>query len=108
MFDLKAFIVTNIVNGIKNGTFTKEYGNIMAVNYLAKGMLTEENIIDIHTQITEWESSLAAEEPAVEEPTVEEPVVEEPTVEEPVEDELVEEPPVEEPETIIEPENAEI
>lgn len=98
MFDLKAFIVTNIVNGIKNGTFTKEYGNIMAVNYLAKGMLTEDNIIDIHTQITEWESSQAAEEPAVEEPTIEEPV----------EDELVEEPPVEEPETTIEPENAEI
>lgn len=82
MFDLKAFIVTNIVNGIKNGTFTKEYGNIMAVNYLAKGMLTEANVIDIATQVEAWENPV--EEPVeapTEEPTetpVEEPV-EEPT-----------------------------
>ena len=82
MFDLKAFIVTNIVNGIKNGTFTKEYGNIMAVNYLAKGMLTEENVIDIATQIEAWENP--AEEPVVPEEPTEEPA--ETPVEEPVEE----------------------
>ena len=71
MFDLKAFIVKNIVNGIKNGTFEKEYGNIMAVNYLVKGVLTEENIVDIDTQITEWEASQTVEEPATEEETEE-------------------------------------
>lgn len=81
MFDLKAFIVTNIVNGIKNGTFTKEYGNIMAVNYLAKGMLTEENVIDIATQIEVWENPV--EEPVEPEEPAEEQ--EETPVEEPVE-----------------------
>ena len=56
MFDLKAFIVKNIVNGIKNGTFSKEFGNIMAVNYLAKGILTEDNVEDIDAQVTAWET----------------------------------------------------
>lgn len=78
MFNLKDFIVRNIVEGVKNGTFTKEYANIMAVNYLIKGILTEENVVDIDTQITAWEAEQA---------TVEEPVgdpIEEPT-EDPVE-----------------------
>lgn len=59
MFNLKSFIVENIVNGIKNNTFTKEYGNIMAVNYLAKGIITEEEIIAIDTQIAEWSKEVA-------------------------------------------------
>ena len=67
MFNLKDFIVRNIVDGVKNGTFTKEYANIMAVNYLIKGVLTEENVIDIDAQITAWE----AEQATVEEPTEE-------------------------------------
>ena len=59
MFNLKSFIVENIVNGIKNNTFTKEYGNIMAVNYLAKGIITEDEIIAINTQITEWSEEIS-------------------------------------------------
>ena len=59
MFNLKSFIVTNIVSGIKNGTFTKEYGNIMAVNYFTKGILTEAELISIDSQITEWEEEKA-------------------------------------------------
>ena len=55
MFNLKEFIVKNIVNGIKNGTFSNEYGNIMAVNYLVKGILTEEDVANIDAQISAWE-----------------------------------------------------
>lgn len=100
MFNLKNFIVTNIVNGVKNGTFTKEYANIMAVNYLIKGILTTEDVMEIDAQITAWEEEKAkAEEPIeppVEEPTenpVENPVMD--PVEEPVEGEIEE--PVEKP-----------
>ena len=56
MFDLKSFIVTKIVNGVKNGTFTKEYANIMAVNYLVKGVLTEAEVQSISEQIEAWEN----------------------------------------------------
>ena len=87
MFNLKEFIVRNTVNGVKNGTFTKEYANIMAVNYLIKGVLTEENVIDIDAQITAWEAEQAKAEEPVEDPT-EEPVEDpcECETEEPVEE----------------------
>lgn len=79
MFNLRDFIVRNIVNGVKNGTFTKEYANIMAVNYLVKGVLAEENVVDIDTQITAWEAEQATVEEPVGDP-IEEPVEE--TIEE--------------------------
>ena len=87
MFNLKEFITKNIVNGIKNGTFSKEYGNIMAVDYLIKGILTEEDVASIDAQITAWEAEQITKEEAVEEIPSEE--VMEPTdevVEEPAED----------------------
>ena len=68
MFNLKTFIVTNIINGVKNGTFTKEYANIMAVNYLIKGVLTEENVVEIDAQITAWEAEQTTIAEPVEEP----------------------------------------
>lgn len=55
MFNLNEFIVTNTVNGVKNGTFTKEYANIMAVNYMMNNMLTQDNVISINSQIEELE-----------------------------------------------------
>lgn len=55
-FDLNLFIVTNLVKGVKNGTFTKEYANITAVNYLSKGMLTEDDVISVNAQVEAWEA----------------------------------------------------
>ena len=102
MFNLKEFTTKNIVNGIKNGTFSKEYGNIMAVDYLVKGILTEDDIANIDAKITAWEAEQVSKEEPVEEIPPEE--VTEPTdevIEEPAEDTgEATEPPVEE----IEPE----
>lgn len=94
MFNLKEFVVTNIVNGVKNGTWTKEYANIMAVNYLSKGILGIEDVAAIDAEITAWENEKKANETVEEEPTV-------PETEEP-EQEVVEEPETEEPETDVE------
>ncbi len=49
MFDIKEFIKTNLVNGVKNGAFAKEYAGILAVNYLSKGMLTETDVEEVAT-----------------------------------------------------------
>ena len=136
MFNLKEFIVKNIVNAVKNGIFAKEYANITAVNYLVKGILTEEDIANIDSQITAWEEEQAStnadvpeeviteseaivqDEPVTEEPDAEEEVTEpkETTVpeEEPTES-VTEEPETNEPEETenepvpeeIEPENTE-
>lgn len=71
MFNLKEFITRNIVNGIKNGSFTKEYGSILAVNYLAKGILSEIELASIDEQVTEWENAQTVEEITEEIPTEE-------------------------------------
>ena len=70
-FNLKEFIVTNIVNGIKNGTWTKEYANIMAVNYMSKGLIGIEEVAMIDAQITAWENEQKVQEEVVEEETTE-------------------------------------
>lgn len=60
MFDLQGFIVTNIVNGVKNGTFTKEYANIMAVNYMVKNVIAQKDVETVSTQIEAWEAEQEA------------------------------------------------
>lgn len=90
MFDLKNFIVTNIVSGVKNGTFTKEYANIMAVNYMLKGVLAEDDVIKISTEIEAWEAEQNAVVETVE-PTEEEITVEDALVEDETEEEVLEE-----------------
>lgn len=72
MFNLNEFIITNTVNGVKNGTFTKEYANIMAVNYMMNNMLTQDEVISISTQIEAWETERnTVVDIPIEEPTVE-------------------------------------
>ena len=90
MFNLKEFIVKNIVNGIKNGTWSKEYAAIMAVNYLAKGILAEEDVESIDTQITEWEAQKLAEEEAAKNTPVVIPEVEDEIIEEEIEESVEE------------------
>lgn len=52
MFNLKEFIINNLISGVKNKTFSKEYASILATNYLIKGILSEEDIIKFDTETT--------------------------------------------------------
>ena len=83
VFNEKEFIVTNIVNGIKKGTFAKEYGNIMAVKFVAKGFITFEEVAIIDAEITAWEEAQKIE------PPVEEPIEDVTTEETEIEDEMI-------------------
>lgn len=47
VFNLKNFIKISLIDGAKKGIFAKEYANILAVNYLIKGLLTEEDLSEI-------------------------------------------------------------
>lgn len=55
MFNLKEFIIGNLINGVKKNSFSKEYASILATNYLIKGILTEEDIqrFDEETKVEE-------------------------------------------------------
>lgn len=52
MFNLKEFIVKNLIEGVKNGSFTKEYASILATNYLLKGVLSQEDIAKFDSETT--------------------------------------------------------
>ncbi len=59
MFDIRGFIKENLVDGVRNGAFAKEYANILSVNYLSKGMIIIEDVEEISSGI---EAVLAEQE----------------------------------------------
>lgn len=68
MFSLKEFVKNNLIQGVINGSFGAEYARIMGVNYLVKGILTEEDL----QQIDQQAIYIPPQPPALEEETPEE------------------------------------
>lgn len=90
MSNLKEFIINNLIKGVKNKSFSKEYASILAVNYLIKGILNEEDIQKFDLETTEVveenvEQTIETVEEIPEEVIEETPVIEE-TEENPVEE----------------------
>lgn len=48
MFILSEFIKSNLINGVQNGSFSRERANILAVEYLSKGFLSTEDLQEIN------------------------------------------------------------
>ena len=61
MFNLKEFILSNLINGVNKNSFSKEYASILATNYLLKGILSEEDIQRFDEETTKEEEII--EEP---------------------------------------------
>ena len=74
MFDIKLFIIENLTNGVKNGAFAKEYANILAVNYMSKGIINTEDVETISIGIERVLAEKVVGEPIVEETPSEEPI----------------------------------
>lgn len=72
MFNIKEFILKNLIDGVNGKVFAKEYASTLAVNYMLKGILTNEDIERFDVETT---------------PVIEEEVIEEVT-EEIVEEEV--------------------
>lgn len=68
MFSLKEFVKNNLIQGVINGSFGAEYARIMGVNYLVKGILTEEDL----QQIDQQAIYIPPQPPSLEEETPEE------------------------------------
>lgn len=64
MFNLKEFILSNLINGVNKNSFSKEYASILATNYLLKGILSEEDLQRFDEETTKEEP----EEEIIEEP----------------------------------------
>ena len=74
MFNIREFIIKNLIDGVKNKSFTKEYASILAVNYLVKGILTQDDLIKFNEEITILENTAGEEIPEDTEENVEEKV----------------------------------
>ena len=62
MFSLKQFVKTNLIDGVANGVFAKEYAAILATNYLVKGILSEADVAEISEAITPAEDDTVEDE----------------------------------------------
>ena len=70
MFNLKEFILSNLINGVNNNSFSKEYASILATNYLLKGILSAEDLQRFDEETTKKEEP---EEEIIKEPNEEIP-----------------------------------
>ena len=52
MFNIADFIKETLISGVKNGAFAVEYANIMAVNYMIKGIITMADVQEIAIAVT--------------------------------------------------------
>ena len=72
MFNLKEFIINNLIKGVKNKSFSKEYASILATNYFLKGIISEEDlaIFDLETTepVEEKVENIETQEEPIEQP----------------------------------------
>lgn len=55
------WVVRMAVEGVKTGSFNKEWAALQLANYYTKGKITEEDISRFDTKISEYEKMLEAE-----------------------------------------------
>ena len=57
VFEFNTWVVNNLISGVKNGKFSKEWAAIQLANYYIKGKITEADIerFETETQVPEPE-----------------------------------------------------
>ena len=64
--DFGKWIVTVAVNGVKNGSFSREWAAMQLANHYSRGKITDADLQSYDEQISAYDAELA--ESAVEEP----------------------------------------
>lgn len=70
MFEFNTWVVNNLISGVKNGKFSKEWAAVQLANYYIKGKITE-------ADIERFEAETAVPEAAPSEELTEDSIVEE-------------------------------
>ena len=50
MFEFNTWVVNNLISGVKNGKFSKEWAAVQLANYYIKGKITESDIERFETE----------------------------------------------------------
>lgn len=75
MFNIKEFILKNLIDGVNGKVFAKEYASTLAVNYMLKGILTTEDIERFDVETTPVIEEISEEGTSIAE-TIEAPIEE--------------------------------
>ena len=81
MFNFNEFIIENLINGYKEGSFSETQINIFAMNYLGRGQITRDEFDFILDEIRRIDLEKMEEEKS-ENAVVEPPMIEETEVQE--------------------------
>ena len=59
MFEFNTWVVNNLISGVKNGAFSREWAAVQLGNYYVKGKVSEADIMrfDEATTVTEREDT---------------------------------------------------
>lgn len=98
MFNFNDFIVENLTKGYANNSFSEQQINIFAMNYLTRGLLTQESFDFILSEIERIKEEKLNENAVVEPPMIEDETEIEDTDESVTEEENTDDPVVEETE----------
>lgn len=69
MFEFNTWVVNNLIAGVKNGSFSKEWAAVQLGNYYVRGKVTEEDIarFEAETAVTETDGAVVYENVETEE-----------------------------------------
>ena len=58
VFEFNTWVVNNLISGVKNGKFSKEWAAVQLANYYIKGKITEADIerFEVETYVPEAEA----------------------------------------------------
>ena len=61
MFEFNTWVVTNLISGVKNGSFSKEWAAVQLGNYYVRGKVTEADIARFDEETAEPAPEVAEE-----------------------------------------------
>lgn len=70
-FDMREFVLKNLYDGYCNGSFTYQQVSIFATNYAIKGIISQDDVIELMAKIDAYIEEQKKKTEEVEEPTPE-------------------------------------
>lgn len=67
MFEFNTWVVNNLIAGVKNSSFTKEWAAVQLANYYIKGKITEADIERFEAETIVTDADMPAETAETEE-----------------------------------------
>ena len=61
MFEFNTWVVNNLISGVKNGSFSKEWAAVQLGNYYVRGKVTDDDIVRFDEETIAPEEAITSE-----------------------------------------------